>query len=99
MDSENTNYNEVIHNKIKKCEFCGQKLEPIGLDYLYANISSDCIQYQRCTCNKANQYWKEKDKLDFEEQKRGKFRSIINRIYKKTMLEENFKSRILITSM
>ena len=56
MDSENTNYNEVIHNKLKKCEFCGKELGPMGLDYLYANISPEFIQYQRCTCNKANQY-------------------------------------------
>ena len=93
MDSENTNYNEVIHNKLKKCEFCGKELEPMGLDYLYANISPDCIQYQRCTCNKANQYWKEKDKLDFEEQKRRKYRNIINRIYKENYVGRKFQEQ------
>ena len=93
MDSENTNYNKVIHNKLKKCEFCGKELEPMGLDYLYANISPDCIQYQRCTCNKANQYWKEKDKLDFEEQKRRKYRNIINRIYKENYVGKKFQEQ------
>lgn len=93
MDSENTNYNEVIHNKLKKCEFCGKELEPMGLDYLYANISPACIQYQRCTCNKANQYWKEKDKLDFEEQKRRKYRNIINRIYKENYVGRKFQEQ------
>ena len=40
MGLENINYNEVINNKIKKCEFCGRELEPIGFDYLYVNILS-----------------------------------------------------------
>lgn len=91
MDSENINSSKIMHNKLKRCEFCGRELEPIGLDYLYANISPDCIQYQRCTCNKANQYWKEKDKLDFEEQKRKKIRSIINRIYKENYVGRKFQ--------
>ena len=47
MGLENTNYNEVINNKHKKCEFCGRELEPIGFDYLYVNISPDCIDYKR----------------------------------------------------
>ena len=37
MDSENTNCDEGIHNRFKKCEFCGKKLRPIGFDYLYVN--------------------------------------------------------------
>ena len=41
MDSENTNCDDVIHNRLKKCGFCGKELQPIGLDYLYANISED----------------------------------------------------------
>ena len=68
MGLENINYNEVINNKIKKCEFCGRELEPIGFDYLYVNISPDCIDYKRCTCDKAQEYWKEKDKKEYEEQ-------------------------------
>ena len=38
MDLENINYKEVMHKKFKKCEFCGRELEPIGFEYLYANI-------------------------------------------------------------
>ena len=41
MVLDNINCSEVIHNKLKKCEFCGKELAPIGLDYLYANISPD----------------------------------------------------------
>ena len=51
MGLENTNYNEVINNKHKKCEFCGRELEPIGFDYLYVNISPDCIDWNNVkTC-------------------------------------------------
>lgn len=92
MALENTDYKEVMHNKLKKCEFCGRKLEPIGLDYLYANISQEFIKYQRCTCDKAEQYWREKDKKDFEEQKRKRFRTIINRIYKENYIGRKFQN-------
>ena len=92
MGLENTNYNEVINNKHKKCEFCGRELEPIGFDYLYVNISPDCIDYKRCTCDKAQEYWKEKDKKEYEEQKRNRFRSIINRIYKENYVGRNIQN-------
>ena len=62
MALENTKYKEVIHKKLKKCEYCGRELTPIGLDYLYANFSPDNIEYERCICKKAQEYWKEKDK-------------------------------------
>ena len=68
MALENINYDNFIHKKFKKCEFCGKELEPIGLDYLYVNISPESIEYQRCTCDKSKEYWKEKDKQDAEEQ-------------------------------
>ena len=70
MVLENIKYNEVIHKKMKKCEFCGRELNPMGLDYLYANFSPDNIEYERCTCKKAQKYWKEKDKQDYETSKR-----------------------------
>ena len=43
MVLENTKYNEVIHKKLKKCEYCGRELTPIGLEYLYANFSTRYI--------------------------------------------------------
>lgn len=92
MDSENINYKEFIHNKLKKCEFCGKELEPIGLDYLYVNISPDCIEYERCTCNEAQEYWKEKDKKEYEKQKREIFRSAINIIYKENYIGNKFQN-------
>ena len=90
MDSGNINYKESIHKKLKKCEFCGKELIPIGFDYLYVNASPDCIEYERCTCDKAQEYWKEKDQKMLEEEKKKRFRAAINRIYK-----ENYVGRKL----
>ncbi len=90
MDSGNINYKVSIHNRLKQCEFCGKELTPIGLDYLYVNASPDCIEYERCTCDKAQDYWKEKDQKMLEEEKRKRFRAAINRIYK-----ENYVGRKL----
>ena len=100
MALENINYNNFIHKKIKKCEFCDKELKPIGLDYLYVNISPESIQYQRCTCDKAKEYWNEKDKQDAEEQKRKRFRKMINVIYKQNYVgrkyqELNFENFII----
>lgn len=100
MALENINYNNFIHKKIKKCEFRDKELKPIGLDYLYVNISPESIQYQRCTCDKAKEYWNEKDKQDAEEQKRKRFRNMINVIYKQNYVgrkyqELNFENFII----
>lgn len=86
MDLENINYKKVIHKKFKRCEFCGQELEPIGFEYLYANISLENIHYKRCNCNKANEYWKEIDMQQENEQKRKRFRNTINTIYKQNYI-------------
>ena len=86
MDSENTNCDEVIHNKFIKCEFCGKELQPIGFDYLYVNISEDCIEYERCDCSKSKDYWKEIDNKEYEQQKRNRIRDIINTIYKQNYI-------------
>lgn len=86
MVLENIKYNEVIHKKLKKCEFCGRELTPIGLDYLYANFSPDNIEYKRCNCKKAQEYWKEKDKQDYEIAKRKHFKEVINKIYKQNYI-------------
>ena len=86
MDSENTNCDEVIHNKFKKCEFCGKELRPIGFDYLYVNISEDSIEYERCDCSKSKEYWQEIDNKEYEQQKRKRIRNIINTIYKQNYI-------------
>lgn len=92
MVLENIKYNEVIHQKLKKCEFCGRELTPIGFDYLYANLSPDNIKYERCTCKKAQEYWNEKDKKDYENVKRKHFREVINKIYKQNYIGRKFQN-------
>lgn len=86
MDLENTNCDEVIHNRFKRCEFCGKELQPIGFDYLYVNISEDSIEYERCDCSKSKEYWKEIDNKEYEQQKRNRIRNIINTIYKQNYI-------------
>ena len=92
MVLENIKYNEVIHKKLKKCEFCGRELTPIGFDYLYANLSPDNIEYKRCTCQKAQEYWKEKDKQEYEVAKRKYFKEVINKIYKQNYIGRKFQN-------
>ena len=92
MALENIRYNEVIHKKLKKCEYCDRELTPIGLDYLYANFSPDNIEYERCTCRKAQEYWKEKDEQDYESAKRKHFREVINKIYKQNYIGMKFQN-------
>ena len=92
MALENTKYKEVVHKKLKNCEYCGRELTPVGLDYLYANFSSDNIEYERCTCKKAQEYWKEKDKQDYEIVKRKYFREFINKIYKQNYIGKKFQN-------
>ena len=91
MALENIKYNEVIHKKLKKCEYCGRELTPIGLDYLYANFSPDNIEYERCTCKKSQEYWNEKDKQVYEITKRKHFREFINKIYKQNYIGRKFQ--------
>ena len=92
MVLENIKYKEVIHKKMKKCEFCGRELNPIGFDYLYANFSPDNIEYERCTCKEAQEYWNKKDKQDYEIEKRKHFREVINKIYKQNYIDKKFQN-------
>ena len=91
MDLENTNCDEVIHNRFKRCEFCGKELRPVGFDYLYVNISEDSIEYERCDCSKSKEYWQEIDNKEFEQQKRNRIRDIINTIYKQNYIERKLQ--------
>lgn len=91
MDLENTkcdNYQKNFHNK---CKFCGKELKPIGLDYLYTNISPDFIEYERCDCEKSKEFW---NKVDFQiqEQKRKEhYKEIINKFYSKNCISKRLK--------
>lgn len=93
MDLDNTKSNKIIHKEFKKCGFCGKELTPIGLDYLYANISPDAIKYERCNCNKAQEYWNNVDEQEYEIEKRKNYKNIINKIYKKNYVEGKFQEQ------
>lgn len=93
MVLDSTKSSEIIDNKFKKCEFCGKELTPEGLDYLYANISPDAIKYERCDCNKSQEYWKKADEQEHQEEKRKHFRNIINKIYKENYVGRKFQEK------
>lgn len=93
MVLENIKYNETIHNKLRKCEFCGKELTPIGFDYLYANISPEFINYERCNCKKAKEYWNKQDQIAYENEKKKHYREIINKIYKQNYMQRNLQSK------
>lgn len=90
MDLENVNF-KVITNEGIKCAFCNKKLKPIGLDYLYANVDQNAIEYERCDCSKAIEFWKEYDLKQNEKEKQRKYRNIINKIYKDTYIKKRLQ--------
>ena len=65
VDLKNLSY-KVITNEGVNWGFCNKNLKPIGLDYLYVNYDKNMIEYERCNCEKAIQFWKEFD-LEQEE--------------------------------
>ena len=85
MDLKNSNY-KVITNEGAKCGFCNKNLNPIGLDYLYANYDKNMIEYERCNCEKAVQFWKKIDLEQEEKQRQEKYRKIINNTYEDTFI-------------
>lgn len=90
MDLENVTF-KVITNEGAKCGFCNRELKPIGLDYLYANIDQDMIEYERCNCSKSTVFWKQYDLKQNELEKQRKIRELINRIYKDTYMKKRLQ--------
>ena len=90
MDLKNSNY-KVITNGGAKCGFCNQKLKPIGLDYLYVNYDKNMIEYERCNCEKAVQFWKKFDFEQKEKQRQEKYRKMINNIYKDNYMKKRLQ--------
>lgn len=91
MALENTKYDNNKKNLNSKCKFCGKDLKPIGLDYLYVNISPEFIEYERCTCEKSINYWKEIDIKDQEQKKRQHYKEIINQFYSQNYISKRLK--------
>lgn len=90
MDLKNLSY-KVITNEGVKCGFCNKNLNPIGLDYLYVNYDKNMIEYERCNCEKAIQFWKEFDLEQEEKQRQEKYRKIINSIYKDNYMKKRLQ--------
>lgn len=90
MDLKNLSY-KVITNEGAKCGFCNKNLKPIGLDYLYVNYDKNMIEYERCNCEKAIQFWKEFDLEQEEKQRQEKNRKIINNIYKDNYMKKRLQ--------
>ena len=90
VDLKNLSY-KVITNEGVKCGFCNKNLNPIGLDYLYANYDKNMIEYERCNCEKAVQFWKKIDLEQEEKQRQEKYRKIINNIYKDNYMKKRLQ--------
>lgn len=90
MDLKNLSY-KVITNEGVKYGFCNKNLNPIGLDYLYANYDKNMIEYERCNCEKAVQFWKKIDLEQEEKQRQEKYRKIINNIYKDNYMKKRLQ--------
>ena len=93
MDLENTNYTKVINKKFKKCGYCGKELKPKGYDYLYANISADDIEDERCDCKNAKEYWEKEDRIKHLIEQREHYRILINKIYRETYMKANYQNK------
>ncbi len=91
MDLKDIPYDERFHNDGKICGFCGKKLNPIGYDYLYFNISPEFIEYERCTCEKSKQFWEQKDFEKERAEKRESYRKCINKLYKENYIGNGFQ--------
>lgn len=90
MDLENVNF-KVITNEGVKCGFCNKKLNPIGLDYIYANVDKNMLKYERCECTKAKEFWKKHDLKHNEEEMRMKYKEIIDKIYKDGCIKKRYR--------
>ena len=91
MALENTRCDDNKKNLNSKCKFCGKNLMPIGLDYLYANISPEFIEYERCTCEKSKDYWKEVNLKIQRQENRKHYQEIINQFYSQNYISKRLK--------
>lgn len=90
MDLKNSNY-KIITNEGAKCGFCNKDLKPIGFDYLYVNYDKSMIEYERCNCEKAVQFWKEFDLEQEEKQRQEEYKKIINSVYKDNYMKKRLQ--------
>lgn len=59
-----------IYDNQAYCAFCGKILIPIGLNYLCENYDREFLNYKRCECEMAVDYWNKKDSTNEQMKKR-----------------------------
>lgn len=91
MDLENTKCDNYQKNFHSKCKFCGKDLKPIGLDYLYTNVSSELIEYERCTCKESKNYWNDVDFRIQEQKKKEHYTEMISQFYSQNYISKRLK--------
>ena len=84
----------------EQCQFCGQSLRYIGLKHPFKKSIMVWLNPLRCTCEKAQGYWKEYDleqariKTEEAEQERKlQLRKKIERLFQQSRMGERFKER------
>ncbi len=103
MDLENMKNNQINSKELKRCEYCNKELTPIGLDHFYYNASPESIEYERCNCNKAQIYWKQKDEEEYQNKKKEHYKNALKNIYEQSHVGkilkdknfENFKTSLI----
>ena len=58
---------------------------------MYVNYDKSMIEYERCNCEKAVQFWKKIDLEQEEKQRQEKYRKIINNIYKDNYMKKRLQ--------
>lgn len=91
MVLDNIKCDDSQKNFHNKCKFCGKELKPIGLDYLYTNISASSIEYERCICDKSKNYWNQIDYKIQEQKKKECYKEIINQFYSQNYISKRLK--------
>ena len=91
MDLNNIKCDNSQKNFHNICKFCGEKLKPMGLDYLYTNIKPTSIEYERCTCSQSKKYWNEIDYKIQEQKKKEYYKEIIYQFYSKNYISKSLK--------
>lgn len=91
MDLENTKYENCQKNFHNKCKFCGKDLKPIGLEYLYTNVSLELIEYERCTCKESKNYWNDVDFRIQEQKKKEHYTEMISQFYSQNYISKRLK--------
>lgn len=85
--------------KMDYCQFCGKKLEIIGLVMTNTPFEKHWIsqnRYEKCDCKDAQNYWGEVDKREkkqLEKQKEWEYQQKLDQLIKNSNLGERYRTR------